>query len=245
MLGISAMSYASYYGASIQPSSFRSFSVGGEGKAVAIPDIATFTFGVKIEGGKDIGILQKENTDKVNRAVAFLKIHGVEPKDIETKTYDLTPRYQYYNCGPTIYNSNGSVKPCPPPEIVGYTITQDVSVKVRDFTKIGTILSGIIERGANSASNLSFSVDDETELQEKARTEAIAKAKAKAKSIAKAGGFALGRLLEISESPASPIRYYETFGRSAAVEDSAKSAPAIEPGSQEIKVNVTLKYEIE
>ena len=64
MLGFAAMSYVSSYASSIQPSSFRSFSVTGDGKAVGIPDVATFSFGVTTEGGKDIGALQKDNTAK-------------------------------------------------------------------------------------------------------------------------------------------------------------------------------------
>ena len=39
-LGYAALSYVHSYARSIQPSSFRSFSVTGQGKAIAIPDVA-------------------------------------------------------------------------------------------------------------------------------------------------------------------------------------------------------------
>jgi len=232
-----ALSYVNAFSRSIQPSSFRSFSVSAEGKIVAIPDVAQFSFGVKTEGGKNIADLQKENTKKVNQAIEFVKASGVETKDIKTVNYNLEPRYQYYSCP----REGG---PCPPPDIVGYTVTQTVLIKVRDFKKIGDILSGVIQNGANEVSQLSFAIDDPTLVQNQARNEAIAKAKEKAISIAKAGGFRLGRLLSIEESQGpEPIYRYKTLEAVGGGE--AIPSPVIEPGSQEITITVTLKYEIE
>lgn len=247
MVGVSALSYASYYGKSIEPGSYRSFSASGEGKVVGVPDVAQFSFSVITEGGTDIAKLQTENTNKINKIIAFVKSKGVEAKDIETQNYDLQPRYQHYNCAP-VYRplSEGGSKVCPPAEIVGYTITQSVSVKVRDFTKTGEILAGVVANGANSTSNLSFKIDDPTELRNQARAEAIAKAKANAKSIASAGGFRLGRLLSIDEGGYFPY-YKESVGRGydAAGGIAATPAPSIEPGSDDIVVTVTLRYEID
>ncbi len=237
-----ALSYVKTYSRSIQPSSFRSFSVSAEGKIVAIPDVAQFTFGVKTEGGKNIADLQKENTEKINKAIEFVKSNDVDAKDIKTTNYSLNPRYQYYSCP----HPESSVTPCPPPDIVGYTITQTVSVKIRDFAKIGDILAGVIENGANEVSSLSFAIDDQTLVQDQARNEAIAKAKTRALSVAKAGGFRLGRLLSIEEGYA-PVYYgYETM-KAAGIGGGADSlpSPTIEAGSQEVTVTMTLRYEIE
>ena len=60
ILAISSLLFANIYSKSIEPSSYRSFSVGGEGKVVAIPDVAQFSFSVITEGGKDIGALNKK-----------------------------------------------------------------------------------------------------------------------------------------------------------------------------------------
>lgn len=238
-----ALSYVKTYSRSIQPSSFRSFSVSAEGKIVAVPDVAQFTFGVKTEGGKNISDLQKENTEKVNKAIEFIKSNGVEAKDIKTTNYSLNPRYQYYSC-PRV---ESSVTPCPPPDIVGYTITQTVSVKIRDFAKIGDILAGVIENGANEVSSLSFAIDDITLVQDQARNEAIIKAKIRALSVAKAGGFRLGRLLSIEEG-AMPM-YYNDYAMTKSMgmggEAVSTVPPTIEAGSQEITVTMTLRYEIE
>lgn len=242
-LGVAAyngLRYVDAYSKSIQPSSFRSFSITGEGKSVAVPDVATFTFSVITEGKKDIATLQKTNTEKVNKAIEFLKSNKIDAKDIKTDSYNLDPRYQYATC-PT----GGGV--CPPPEIVGYTITQTVSVKIRDFAKIGDVLSGVIKNGANSVSQLSFTIDDPTKVQDAAREEAIAKAKVKAEMVAKAGGFSVGKLLSITEENSYPPLYEYGRGGGAMMAKAERvvPVPTIEPGSQETKITVTLTYEIE
>lgn len=235
ILALSAAWFVSSYSRAAEPASFRSFSVTGEGSVTAIPDIAQFSFGVVTQGGIDLTATQEQNTQKTNDAIGFLKEQGVKEERITTKQYSVEPRYQYYNC----YQGNDV---CPPPVIVGYTVSQQVQVKVLDFGILGGLLSGVIDKGANTISQLSFTVDDPTELENEARKEAAEKAKAKAEALAKAGGFKIGRLLAIQENSAglSPMPMY-----AAALEGGkGGAAPSIEPGSQDIEVSLTLKYEI-
>lgn len=254
----SVISYVRTYSDSIEPGTYRSFNVSGEGKVVAVPDVAEFSFSVITQGGKDLGALQKDNTQKVNKVIEFIKSKGVEAKDIKTENYSVDPRYQNYTCKPVIMvpepaigeSSASSViypvdRACPPPDIVGYNISQSVSVKVRDFTKIGELLSGVVSNGANSVSQLSFVIDDQTELRNKARAEAIAKAQAQAENTARAAGFRLGRLLSIDEGYNYPVyRAMEAYGKGGDVAAMPAPAPSIEPGSQDIVVTVNLRYEI-
>ncbi len=254
-LSYAALSYVNSYGKAIQPSSFRSFSVSGEGRANAVPDIAEFNFQVITEGGTDIANLQAKNTETMNKAIDFVKTQGISDQDIKTQSYNVSPRYQTADCrvlptpllmsvpdagvsAPVSLNKN-----CPPPSIVGYTISQTVGVKIRDFQKIGGLMSGIVKNGANEVGALSFAVDDPTKAQDKARDEAIAKAQAKAEAIAKAGGFKIGRLLGIQEGSQYPM--YNTAVMTGFSAKSESAAPNIQPGSQEINVSVSLQYEIE
>ncbi|MEK7586281.1 MAG: SIMPL domain-containing protein [Patescibacteria group bacterium] len=247
-IGFSSISYVRSFSKTIRPDSFRSFSVSGEGKAVGIPDIAEFSFTVLTEGGKDIATLRKANDEKSNKAIEFLKKEGVAKEDIKTASYNLSPRYQNSNCG---YSVTAGREVCPPPEIVGYSISNTVEVKMRKemFDKIGTVLSGVVTAGANTVSQLNFTTDDPTEVENTARALAINKAEAKAKAIAKAGGFSVGRLLDISEGGIVPY-YQESLYDSKAMSAMgggvvASPAPTIEPGSRDVVVNVTLRYEID
>jgi uncharacterized protein len=241
-----AWMYVDAFSKSIEPSSFRSFAVSAEGDIVTIPDVAQFTFSVITQGGANIASLQQDNTEKTNKAINFAKAQGVEDKDIKTQNFSLQPRYQHFSCPRSF---SGEAEPCPPSEIVGYTINQTVQVKVREqnFVNIGTIVSGVVDNGANSVSQLVFTIDDRDKSESDARAEAIEKAKEKAKAVAKAGGFKIGRLLSIQESgspfyPAYRQAFDAGFGGAAA---ESAPAPSIEPGSQEVKVNVTLVYEIQ
>jgi len=234
----SAYLYVQFYGRSVD---VKSFSVSAEGKAVVLPDVARFSFSVITDGGKNLSDLQKENIKKVNDAIDFVVSKGVDKKDIKTTGYNVVPRNEYVSCsyGP-------DAKPCPPPTIVGYTITQEVQVRARDFGVVGDILAGVVDRGANSVSQLSFVVDDETRYREQARTEAIEKARKQAVEIARAGGFKLGRVVSLEES-AGPRPYYPTYAPMPfeASKVMGVDAPRIEAGSNEISVDISIRYEIE
>lgn len=117
-------------------------------------------------------------------------------------------------------------------------------VKIRTLNKAGDIVAGIVQEGANTVSGPSFTIDDPSELEQKAREEAMEKAGEKARSIAKAGGFRIGKLISVQEGVSFPQPIFAERFAIAKGGDFGGSAPEIEPGSQEIKVNVTLSYEI-
>lgn len=242
-IGIIALSAASYvytFGKTAQ--SYTSFSASAEGKVVAVPDTAKFTFSVITEGRDNPMQLQKDNSKKIDAITKYLKDKGIAEKNIKTESYYLSPQYGYVSSCP----ANGI---CPPPKIGGYTINQTISVKTKDFDKASEVLGGVVEKGANSVSSLELTVDDKTTLENQARIEAMKKAKDKAKGLAKAGGFRLGRLLGVDEYiPGEPAPMYGYGGGSGTTtkSDAIVSIPSapIEPGSQEIIVTVTLRYEI-
>lgn len=230
--------YVKVFDRSSEPTNYRSFYVQAEGEAVGVPDIAQFSFEVITQGGIDIAEAQQENTEKMNAVLDYVNSQGIDKKDIKTLYYNISPRYSVSRCVDGV---------CPPSKIVGYNIQQSVQVKIRDFDKISTLLSEVVNKGANSVSQLSFQIDDQTELENEARSEAIQKAKEKAELIAKDGGFSVGRILEINEN------LYTPYGRGGVMEMAVSSydegvaapAPKIEAGSQEITVNVNIRYEIQ
>ncbi len=206
----------------------RTFSVSGEGKEIVVPNIAEIRIGV-ISEGLDLTTLQKENSEKMNRIISFLKEKGIDEKDIQTENYLVTPKYDYSKS---------------PYKIVGYAISQDLKVKVRDLSKIGEILSQAVNYGANNVFGPNFTVDDKEVYLEKAREKAIRNAKEKAEKIAKTAGFRLGKIVSIIES--NPYEPYPIILKEigAGGESLPTFQPQIQPGSQEIKVHVSITYEI-
>ncbi|MDP2650701.1 MAG: SIMPL domain-containing protein [bacterium] len=236
---LSALNFSYSYFRSVDPLTAPNIRVTGEGKAVAVPDIAQFSFSVIAEGN-NIQQIQGDNAKKINQAIDYLKSEGVAKEDIETKSYDLQPRYEYFSCSSPPAGGGGV---CPPPRIAGYTLSQTVAVKLRNFDKTGSILAGVVARGANSISQLFFTIDDRTKVESEARAKAIAQAKVKAEAAAEAADVKLGRLLSISEYASYPPPGFEGMGMGGA-ERATTLAPQVEPGSEEITITVDLIYEI-
>lgn len=219
--------YVYEYSQTKQPQ--RTFSVSAEGKEVVIPNIAELTIGL-INDGSDLAKLQQENADKFNRIINFLKNQGIADKDVKTGNYSISPKYRYDKVT----------------EIVGYTISQNVSVKIRDLKNIGEILNGVVQNGANNIYGLNFIVDDEKSYLDRAREKAIEEAKGKARKIAETAGFKLGKIINITESSGyfPPYSYYSVFSEKVGSGGELSVQPKIESGSQEIKISVTITYEI-
>jgi uncharacterized protein YggE len=117
---------------------------------------------------------------------------------------------------------------------------------VREYTRAGELLSGVVQAGANSVSQLNFTIDDPTGLESDARALAIMQAKEKAEAIAEAGDFKVGRILSIGEynNGPQPMPYAYGLGAGVYAEDSIAKNVVAEPGSQEVNVSVTVTYEI-
>lgn len=217
------------YASSLQ--SARSLAVSAEGEVLAIPDIAESSFSVVVQGKNPQDLAQNSN-EKMAAVVEFLKSKNIDSKDIKTTAYNLYPDYEYDE------NIRRSF-------ITGYTITQTVTVKIRDLGRAAEIIAGLTPLGVNQIGGINFTIDDPENYLTEARGKAFEKAKAKAKSIAAQSGARLGRVLNVSESSGGfppPIPYFKDARLEAL--GGAVSAPTLEPGSQEVKVQVTIVYEL-
>lgn len=201
---------------------YQTVSFVGEGKVKAVPDTARIDIGLVTEG-KDTITVQNENSSKMNAVIKFLKDRGISETDVKTSNYSLSPKYEY---------SKGKSS------LAGYILSQNLTVIVRNLDKIGDILDGAVGSGANRIDSVSLFVDKPEELKNKAREEAVKIAKEKAALASKTVGFRLGRLVNFNEGfSGEPPVFYEALDRGGVA-----GATQIEPGSQEIKVNVTLTY---
>ena len=241
-IGILSWSYLSYRQAQNIINPERTISFSAEGKVFAKPDIAKLVFSV-INQGEDAELVQKENNEKMAKALNFVKEQGIKEDDIKTINYNLNPQYDYSWCrekdAKDIYVS------CPP-KIIGYMLTQGVEVKIRDFDKIDEIVGGLTQAGANDISTVSFEIEDLEDYKNQARIEAIKKAEARAKLFSQETSIKLGKILGIAENNVGYPVYREMMMQSAKTSmDTTSTAPApIESGLEEITVNVTVTYEL-
>ena len=208
----------------------REITVSGEGRTFAAPDIALIQLGVVTEGMK-IGDIVKENTEKMSSILKEIKDLGIEEKDIKTTTYNLTPRYEWTEDGKRIFR--------------GYTLTQEIRVKIRNFEKIGEALEKATEKGANLVGDLQFSIDDPEKVRQEARKEAIEKAKVKAVQLSQDSGLKLVKLVNIYEDY-YPRTFSDTLYKNLEATGGGEIAtpPEIQPGEQEVTITVYLTYRV-
>ncbi len=210
----------------------RTISVSAEGKTVVVPDIAKINFSVVTEGIDTVKI-SEENIKKMNEAIEFVKAEGIESKDIQTAGYNLSPKYEYDESKKKSF-------------ISGYTLTQTVYIKIRDFSKISSILGALPGFGINDISSLSFDVENQDDSLRVARDQAFEKAFAKAKEMAKKNGVRIKRVITFTEYLNNYPLYTKSmsYGIGGGMAAESAPAPSIEPGSQEVAVNVSITYEI-
>lgn len=210
----------------------RTIAISAEGKVEAVPDIATLNFSV-VSQGKDARTIEDSNTKKMNDVIAFLKEQGVSERDIKTTNYNLSPQYDY---------SRSSDQIGVPYPIVGYVLTQTLTVKVRQLDKVGAVLEGAVSRGVNESGGVSFDIEDLDELKAQARAEAFSKAREKAEVLVAQSGTRIGKIVSISESD-SYMPYPYAYGMGGALERDV-AVPKIEPGTQDIRITVNVVFEL-
>ncbi len=238
---LSSLKELSYIGKGVYPSNV--IAVNGTGEVLAVPDTASFSFSVN-EDGKTVKEAQDKATKKINSILDAIKSMGIDDKDVKTTSYYSNPKYEYNQVACTnLY--------CPPGKqiLVGYEVSQSISVKVRNTDKAGEALTKVGELGASNISGLDFVVDDLEKVKAEAREKAVADAKAKAKVLSKTLGVKLDTVVNFYENGdgAYPIMYRESAmdakGGIGAVM-SAQATPSVPTGENKIVSNVTITYEI-
>ncbi len=212
------------------PAERKTISFSGTGKVVGTPDIATVDMGMTTQS-KDVQTALKQNNQKINDLIVKIKSLGIPAADIQTSQFNVYPNYDYSNSKQVI---------------IGYTASQNVTVKIRNLDLVSNALDAAGTVGANQVSGLNFTIDNPEKLQADAREKAIADAMSKAAVLERQLGVKLTRVVDFSESNGgSPMPYYsmdKALGMGGAA---APVAPSIQTGSQDVVSNVTLTFEIQ
>lgn len=201
----------------------RTVTVSASGMVSAEPDIAHISTGVVSEGDTARDALSR-NTAAMKKVVDGLKSAGVAPKDIQTVSFNVEPRYQAYKDGR-------------PPSITGYRVNNSVRITSRELARLGEVLDQVVTLGANQIGAIQFEVSKAEALKDDARKNAMDNALRRAKLYAQAAGAEVGPVLTISEE----IQTHGPRPIPMARASMAAEAVPIERGSQtlEVKVHVT------
>lgn len=204
------------------------FTVQGNGKESAIPDMAEVSLGITTTK-PTVAVAQNEANTIINRISADLKSLGIEEKNIKTTSYNISPSYSF---------EEGRQR------VNGYTVSVSLEVKITKIDRINDVIDTATRDGANMVNGVQFTFTDETRkrIEEKARIEAVKNAKEKAQSLANAAGISLGRIINVTESTNVPGPIL--FNRLQAGGGGQGEPTKVEPGESAITISITLTYEI-
>ncbi len=208
----------------------RYITVTGKGEISEVPDTAWVSSGVSIQAETAAEAMKKNNKLMEQIIEVFLDA-DIDKKHIQTSGFNVHPVYDYSK------NSK-------PPKLVGYQVSNNVTVKVTDLDKLGDLLDDVVESGSNQISGIRFGFADDEALLDQARKAAIINARKKAELYADAANVDVADVISISESGVrfpQPV-YHRAEMAQAKMMDS--SVPVMS-GEQEISASVTVVYQLE
>ncbi len=197
------------------------------------PDTAFVTFGMETPG-KSVTEAQRRNAAIMNKVMDQLRDVQIDRERIQTSSFTVSPQYR------PLPKRAADASPATP-EIVGYIVSNMVTVEIRALDKVGTIIEAVLKAGANSFQGLHWGLRDEQPARLSAVKQAATKAREKAAALSEALHVKLVRVLSVNEGghvirPAAPMARM-------AMETSAGSMP-ISSGELKVEASVTLVYEI-
>jgi len=195
--------------------------VGADGKFEAAPDTAQIQFNVSVQESTSQAAFEHASRD-VEQVRQVLRANGIDTKAATVGFLSVQPMYDWRN---------------PKQRVVGYRVTTDVTLKLKDFTKVGPITQQLADANVSETQTLTYALESMDDAKNKAVEDAYRRARNSAEAIAHASGRALGDLsyasVDTFENPRVGI---PRMARAMAATASAAPAPTEEFTPQTVTV---------
>lgn len=199
-------------------------NVNGEGKVKVAPDQVCISATVETKGNnaKDV---KKQNDEKMDAVLKFIKKSNVPTADFKTKQVSLNPQYDYDK------------------KKTSYNATQTVEIVLRDLSKYDELMEGLVQQGINRIDNVSFESSKLLQHQSEARKLAIKDAKAKAEDYVSVLGQKVGKAITISDNSQvyHPRPVYAAM-KTEMMDSAGASNETLAIGEIEIIANVSVSF---
>lgn len=215
-----------------------SISVSGVGRVSAVPDLAEISVGVQTLRPTAQAALSA-NTELMTALMTTLEQAGIAKKDIQTSNLSVSPQFSQPRPPRPGMPQQADHEP---PQIVGYQVSNTVTLTIRQIDKLGAMLDAVVKAGANQIYGIQFKVDKPEALLDQARTAAVADARRKAELLAKEAGVVLGPVRQISESSSGGP---QPMFRGRAMAMAASADVPISAGEQELTSSVSVLFDIQ
>jgi uncharacterized protein len=195
--------------------------VGADGKFDANPDTAVVEFNVSAQ--EDTSRAAYDRASKsVEQIRQILRNNGIEPKTAQIGFFAMEPVYDYKT---------------PKRKLVAYRVNTNVSLKLKDFTKVPAIVEQLADTDITQNQTLNYTIEDIDAAKGKAVEDAYRRARQSAESLAKVAGRSLGELsyasLDTFENIRGPVPMVGAMNRSMGA---AAPAPTAEFTPQTVNV---------
>jgi uncharacterized protein YggE len=156
----------------------NSVYVGADGKFESAPDTAVIQFDISVQEDSAQSAYQHASKD-TEQVREVLHANGIEPKAATIGFFSVQPMYDWKN-----------VKQ----KVIGYRVTTDVTLKLKEFSKIGPITQQLAEANVSERQTLNYTLENIDEAKNKAVEDAYRRARNSAETLARASGRILGEL---------------------------------------------------
>lgn len=156
----------------------NSVYVGADGKFEAAPDTAQIQFNVSVQEETSQAAFQHASKE-VEQVRQVLRANAIEPKAAAIGFLSVQPVYDWKR---------------PMQKLVGYRVATNVTLKLKDFAKIGPITQQLAEANVSESQTLNYTLENMDEAKNKAVEDAYRRARNSAETLAHASGRTLGEL---------------------------------------------------
>ncbi|MGC2194293.1 MAG: SIMPL domain-containing protein [Terriglobales bacterium] len=149
-----------------------------DGKFETAPDTVIVQFNISAQANHakaayDQAARQAEQTRQIMRD------NGIDPKTAQINSYSIEPMYDWKTAKR---------------KLVGYRAGTSVTLKLKDFTKIGPITQQLADAAVSESQSINYTLDNMDDAKSKAVEDAYRRAHASADALAKAAGRSVGEL---------------------------------------------------
>jgi uncharacterized protein YggE len=166
--------------------------VGADGKFDSAPDTAQIQLNVSVQDDTSQAAFQhaSKNVEQVRQVLGN---NGIDPKAANIGFLSVQPVYEWK----------------PKQRVIGYRVTTDVTLKLKDFAKVGPITQQLADANVSETQTLNYTLENIDEAKNKAVEDAYRRARNSADTLARAAGRSVGELsyasIDTFENPRLPM----------------------------------------
>jgi uncharacterized protein YggE len=207
----------------------RTVNVSGMGEVAAEPDLARITLGVEARK-PTLAEARTEVSAAIDRVLKLTRELGIDPKQVNATRVQVQPEYNW--------NPKDRKR-----VLLGYVVSRQVQVELRDLEKLGPLLERAVDAGSNQLGDPVLDSSRRKDLEREAMSLAVQDARLNAEALARAAGVRLGPVRALNGSASGPPM--PMFRSRVAMADAAAPPEATyQPGEMRFNASVNAEYDL-